>query len=88
MVRKARQCLKDHRGLLFAGTPKLSRLRSLWQQVVEGGSAVMEGQWYQKDAAAEWSLAMDACLMEWRSSISSSFMFISSSKMNINEPNI
>jgi len=44
MVAKARRCLRDHRGLLF---------------VVEGGSAVMEGSWYQKDAAAEWSLAME-----------------------------
>lgn len=44
MVAKARQCLRDHRGLLF---------------VVEGGSAIMEGNWYQKDAAAEWSQAME-----------------------------
>ncbi|CAK9024331.1 unnamed protein product [Durusdinium trenchii] len=45
MVAKARRCLRNDRGLLF---------------VVEGGSAVMDGSWYQKDAAAEWSLAMES----------------------------
>ncbi|CAJ1337010.1 unnamed protein product [Effrenium voratum] len=45
MVSRARRCLKHQRGLLL---------------VVEGVSTVAEGQWHQKDGAAEWSLAMES----------------------------
>eukprot|EP00931_Biecheleriopsis_adriatica_P024925 TRINITY_DN1541_c1_g1_i1.p1 TRINITY_DN1541_c1_g1~~TRINITY_DN1541_c1_g1_i1.p1 ORF type:complete len:595 (-),score=139.76 TRINITY_DN1541_c1_g1_i1:8-1792(-) len=45
MIARARRCLRDDRGLLF---------------IVEAGSALPEQSWYKKDAAAEWSHAMEA----------------------------
>ncbi|CAE8632874.1 unnamed protein product, partial [Polarella glacialis] len=42
---RARRCLKDDRGLLF---------------VVEVGSALADASWYEQDAAAEWSRALES----------------------------
>jgi len=44
MVARARSCLRDDRGLLF---------------VIEVGSALADASWYEGDAAADWSRAIE-----------------------------
>jgi len=45
MISRARRCLRDDRGLLF---------------VIEVGSAIASTSWYNEDAAAEWTRAIEA----------------------------